>query len=370
MNTNPSVDINFLHEASYYHSVGDDSLLCDLCAHYCRLSEGKIGICGVRQNVQGKLYTQVYGKVVACQPSPVEKIPLFHFRPGSHSFSIAALGCNFHCSYCTNYDVAILSRKEPHPVEQECALSPEEVVAMAQMMSCQTIAYTYTEPTICYEYVYETAQLAAEAGIRNVFGTNGYITAEPLRTVAPYLAAANVDLKSFRETTHRQVIGAKVQPVLDCLELMKSLGVWLEVTTLVVPTINDSEAELRDMARFISGLGEDTPWHVTRFHPDYKLDDLPVTPASTLKRAREIGLEEGLRHVYTNSSPGGVGEHTLCHECGKVLIERFSYEMRCNNLIDGACPACSTPVDGVEMDTSRVDAMMVSEKTPELVFTP
>ncbi|MBI3922470.1 MAG: AmmeMemoRadiSam system radical SAM enzyme [Armatimonadetes bacterium] len=362
------IDIPLVREARYYRKWDEEYLLCDLCAHYCKISEGEKGICHVRQNVQGKLYTFVYGKVVACQTAKVEKIPLFHYRPGSQSLTIATPGCNFHCSYCNNYDISVLFQETGEPVDWGCPMSPEEVVALACMTDCSSVAFSYTEPTIFYEYAHEIAEQASDAGFRILFGTNGYITEEPLKEIASCLDVANVDLKTFSDKTHRRVMGAKLQPVLDCLTQMKALGIWVEVTTPVIPTLNDSEKELRDIATFVRELGAEVPWHVVRFYPDFRLNHLPVTPAASLRRAREIGQEAGLRYVYTNISAGGEGEHTYCRLCRETLIERFGYEVRKNRLVEGCCPVCGTPVDGVDMDPAKAKQITYCAQRPGAQF--
>jgi len=227
--------------------------------------------------------------------------------------------------------------------------SPEQVVAAAQKADCRSIAYTYTEPTIFFEYAYDTARLAHEAGLVNLYITNGYMTEEMLETFQPYLDAANVDLKAFRDKTYRKYVGARLQPVLDTMKVMKRLGIWLEVTTLVIPGINDNDGELKDAANFVvNELGVDTPWHISRFFPDYKMTDVPPTPVETLNRAREIGLEAGLRYVYVGNVPGEA--NTVCHKCRQMLIRRLGYRILENRVQpNGRCPNCGTPVAGVGM---------------------
>ncbi|MCK4597273.1 AmmeMemoRadiSam system radical SAM enzyme, partial [bacterium] len=275
------------------------------------------------------------------------KKPLFHFQPGSTSFSVATVGCNFRCAHCQNADISILPIGRGHILGQD--LTPEEIVAAAEENGCRSIAYTYTEPTVFFEYAHDTARLAAEKDIGNIFVTNGYMTEEALRTIQPCLNAANVDLKSFSEDHYRQICGASLQPVLESLQLMKSLGIWLEVTTLVIPTLNDSEEELRRIAEFIFSLGPETPWHVSQFYPTFQLTHLPPTPVESIRRGREIGLDVGLRYVYTGNIPGDEGENTFCYCCGRRLIHRHGYSILENRLQEGHCDRCGAIIDGVDL---------------------
>jgi pyruvate formate lyase activating enzyme len=316
------------------------------------IPDGKVGICQVRENQGGKLYTQVYGQVIARHLDPVEKKPLFHFYPGSTAYSIATPGCNFRCRWCQNADIAQMPREDGFFTGEE--ISPIQIVDAAQAVGSQSIAYTYTEPTIFFEYTYDTARLAAAKGLTNLYVTNGYMTQEMLKSFHPYLDAANVDLKAFRDETYRKYVGARLQPVLESLGLIKQLGIWLEVTTLVIPGINDDQAELQDVASFIAQeLGVDTPWHVSGFVPAYKMIDVSPTHVSTLERARGIGLEAGLRYVYIGNVPGEA--NTSCHACGRLLIRRSAHFGILENHIgpEGNCPDCGTPVAGVGIWTGQ-----------------
>jgi len=336
-----------MKEAMLYERLADDQVRCSLCAHRCVIAAGKRGVCQVRENRDGMLYTLVYGRAIAQHVDPVEKKPLLHFYPGSTAYSIATPGCNFCCQWCQNADISQMVRERQRIMGKEA--SPEEVVTNAQRAGCRSIAYTYTEPTIFFEYAYDTARLAHEVGLANIYVTNGYMTGEMLDTFHPYLDAANVDLKAFRDETYRKYVGARLQPVLDSLKVMKQLSVWVEVTTLVVPGINDDPAELEDAARFVAEeLGVETPWHISRFHPTYKMTDVPPTPIAKLQRAREIGLEAGLRYVYVGNVPGEA--NTMCHGCGRLLVRRSGYWIPENHVRpDGSCPDCGTPVAGVGM---------------------
>ncbi|HFE53087.1 MAG TPA: AmmeMemoRadiSam system radical SAM enzyme, partial [Bacteroidetes bacterium] len=301
-----------MKEAMFYERLEGNKVVCRLCPHDCVLKDGQVGICGVRQNRGGTLYTLVYGKAIAVHVDPIEKKPLFHVYPGTRSFSLATVGCNFRCKFCQNADISMIRLRHGEEAPGETLL-PEEVVRLAVRYDCKTIAYTYTEPTIFYEYAYDTSVLAVKHDILNVFVTNGFISQEALRHIAPVLHAVNVDLKGWSEEYYRKIVGGRLQPILDNLKLMKQLGIWVEVTTLCVPGYVDTDDQFRSIARFIRDeLGPETPWHVSRFYPHYQMTDVPATPISVLKRAREIGLEEGLRYVYSGNVPGDEGEHTYC----------------------------------------------------------
>jgi pyruvate formate lyase activating enzyme len=288
------------------------------------------------------LYTLVYGQVIAQHVDPIEKKPLNHFYPGSTAYSIATPGCNFRCRWCQNAEISQVPRQTPMLDTDE--VPPQSIVTKARRAGCQSIAYTYTEPTIFYEYAYDVACLAHEADLRNVFVTNGYMTAEMLDAF-PYLDAANVDLKAFRPKVYREYVGARLQPVLDSTIKMKEMGVWVEITTLVIPDVNDDPTELRDAAQFVAQeLGPETPWHISRFFPSYQMGDVGPTPIATLQRAAEIGHEEGLRYVYAGNVPDE--QDTLCHHCGRVLIRRSGYMIVQRHVEKGGCPECGTPLAG------------------------
>jgi pyruvate formate lyase activating enzyme len=336
-------EVFFLKEALFYQSLANEIVQCNLCSHRCpRIVDSKKGICGVRENRNGKLYSLVYGKIVAHNVDPIEKKPLYHFLPGSSAYSIGTMGCNFRCGNCQNYTISQTPKEGGKVIGQE--MPPEEIVAEAKRFNCQSIAYTYSEPTIFFEYAYDVAILARKEGIKNVFVTNGYITEEALRVIAPYLDAVNVDLKSFSEDFYRQNCGAHLKPVLDSIKLYKELGIWTEITTLIIPTLNDSDKELGKIASFIKERGEGTPWHVSQFYPLWKLTELPPTPVAALQKTTEIG-EVGLRYVYQGNVPGR-GENTYCHECNRLLIERYGYEIIHDRIEDSKCPYCGTKIDG------------------------
>jgi pyruvate formate lyase activating enzyme len=331
-------------EAMLYEKLADEKVHCYLCPHHCKIAESKLGICGVRQNLGGTLYTLVYGEIIASHVDPIEKKPLYHFLPGSTSFSIATIGCNFRCGFCQNWQISQASKREVALSGAE-KVTPEDVVRAAERSRSKSISYTYTEPTIFFELAYDTAKLAKEAGLYNNFVTNGYMTKEALETIRPYLDAANVDLKSFREDFYRRLCSAHLEPVIETIRRMHELGVWIEVTTLVIPGQNDSEEELADIARFLADVGKEIPWHLSRFHPDYKLTDADSTPVETLRKAREVGKQHGLRYIYLGNVLEGNDTH--CYNCGETIIRRGYMDTRKVSLKNGICPSCGTPIDGV-----------------------
>lgn len=335
-----------MREAMLYAKLDRERVQCALCAHRCIIAPDKLGICQVRQNRQGELVSLVYGQVISQAVDPIEKKPLFHFLPGTEAFSVATVGCNFRCTFCQNAEISQMPVDDGRIVGRSA--SPEQLVAAAKRYGCASIAYTYTEPTIAFEYTYEVATLAHQEGLKNVYVTNGYMTGEMLRAFHPLLDAANVDLKAFRDEFYRAQCGARLQPVLDSLKTMKELGVWVEVTTLIIPTLNDAEGELRELATFIvQELGPETPWHVSRFHPTYRLLDKPATPPATLHRAAEIGREAGLHYVYEGNIPGQGGENTRCPGCGQTVIRRLGFSVLENHVRQGQCPHCGAAIAGV-----------------------
>lgn len=337
-----------MKEALLYESLDGNRVRCNLCNHRCKIQEGKRGICSVREDQDGKLYSLVYGKIIAEHIDPIEKKPLFNFLPGSRAFSIGTVGCNFRCKHCQNFDISQYPQEHKGKIIGQDR-TPEQIVAAAKAAGCETIAYTYTEPTIFFEFAHDTAMLAQEEGIKNVFVSNGYMSSEAAYQIAPYLDAINIDIKAFTDKFYKEICSARLKPVLETIRLMKKLGVWVEITTLIIPGLNDKEDELRDIARFVKSVGTEVPWHVTRFYPTYKLMDRPLTPVGTLRRAREIGMEEGLRYVYEGNVPGESGENTYCHDCGTVVIERSGFGFIRNHLQDGKCPECGKKNDGVGM---------------------
>lgn len=334
-----------MKEAMLYKRLDENDVHCFLCAQHCRIKPGNRGKCGVRENRDGTLWSLVYGKLVARHVDPVEKKPLFHFYPGTTSYSIATAGCNLQCLFCQNADISQAPREYGAIFGSD--VDPKEIVDEALKAHCATISYTYTEPTIFMEYALDVAREALSSGIRNIFVSNGFMTEEALETISPYLDAANVDLKSFSDAFYIEQCGARLKPVLKTLEGMKKRGIWLEVTTLVIPGLNDDPRELRQLAEFLASLGPETPWHVSRFHPTYLMKDRPPTPVQTLRKAREIGMEAGLRYVYPGNIPGDEGENTYCHQCKSLLMERYGFSVRRRAIREGTCTQCGTPVAGV-----------------------
>lgn len=338
-----------MKEALFYQRAGDGQVRCNLCRFCCLIGDGARGLCGVRENRGGKLYSLVYGKLCTENIDPIEKKPFFHVLPGSSSYSIATVGCNFRCRHCQNYTISQVERYAPI---RGITRSPQEVVRQAIDQGCRSIAYTYTEPTIFFEFAYDTSLLAKEAGLKNLFVTNGYISKEALTKIAPYLDAANIDLKGFSEDFYRDVVHARLSEVLDSIIEYRKAGIWIELTTLIIPGLNDAETELQKLATWIvTHLGVDTPWHVSQFYPTYKMLDRPRTPVATLRRAREIGHAAGLHYVYEGNVPGEGGESSWCPSCAALLIERHGYEIRSNRLRNGTCPACGTAIVGIGMSS-------------------
>ena len=334
-------------EAYLYDQLADKKVRCNLCNHRCLIKEGKRGICGVRENQDGTLRTLVYGRLIARHVDPIEKKPLYHVQCGSLSYSIATVGCNFKCRFCQNADIAQLPADRKGMIVGDL-YSPEDVVSAAEQANCRSIAYTYTEPTVFFEFAYDTAKLAHEKGILNVFVTNGYMTFEAVHMIRPYLDAANVDLKAFNDEFYKEQCSAKRKHVMETLKLMKSLGIFVEVTTLLIPGLNDDKRELQHLASFIvNSLGPETPWHISRFHPTYKLTDRQPTPVESIHMARRIGIEAGLRYVYSGNVPGDDGENTVCYGCGQPLIERWGYHISKNVITHGKCPKCGATIDGI-----------------------
>ena len=329
----------------------DGSVRCGVCAHRCLVRPGRRGICGVRENRDGTLVSLVHGAVAAIGVDPIEKKPLFHVAPGTTAYSIATAGCPFHCTFCQNWEIAQGPRLAITVPARR--LPAARVVEEALAHNADSIAYTYVEPTVFLEYALETARLGRVAGLHNLFITDGYATSEAVALLAPVLDAANVDLKAFDDAFYRKLCGARLAHVLESIVAMHRAGIWLEITTLVIPGRNDDEGEMRALTRWIvETLGPETPWHVSRFFPAYRMLDVPPTPLATLRRAAEIGHDAGLAHVYVGNAPELGLEDTQCAGCGRVLIERHGYLVR-NHLHDGACPGCGRSLAGRALTRHR-----------------
>jgi len=333
-----------MKEALLYEKLENKQVHCLLCAHHCKIADQKFGFCGVRQNRSGTLYTHAYGNVAAAHIDPIEKKPLYHFFPGSSSFSVATIGCNFRCGFCQNWQISQQSFKDNVSGTEE--LAPEEIVELALKNGCKSISYTYTEPTVFFEYAYDTAKIAKERGLYNNFVTNGYMTGECLQMIKPYLDAANVDLKFFKEESYKKVCAGALEPVLNSIRTMHKLGIWVEVTTLVVPGENDSEEELSGIANFIASTDRNIPWHISRFHPDYKFNKYPATAEEALNRAEDIGRAAGLKFIYIGNVLGP-GNDTNCPACNKPLIKRDIFNILQYNMENNQCAFCKAVIPGV-----------------------
>jgi len=292
---------NIMKEALLWERAEGGAVVCGLCAHRCHIGSGRRGICSVRENKDGTLYTHAYGRVIAEHVDPIEKKPLYRFLPSSQTYSISTVGCNFKCDFCQNWSISQASGLRGMD-DAGSALTPQEIVERAVRRKCPSVSYTYTEPTVFFEYALDTAKIAKDAGLKNVFVSNGYMTPQALRTLRPYLDACNIDLKSFRDDFYKKRCGARLAPVLESLKLIREMGIWLEVTTLVITGENDSDEELRGIAGFIAGeLGRDVPWHVSRFFPQYRMTAHPMTDMASIERALKAGAEAGLQFVYAGN---------------------------------------------------------------------
>lgn len=331
-------------EARFYRKLPDREIECRLCPRNCRLGDKERGYCGVRENQDGRYITLVYGKACSANVDPIEKKPFFHFRPGTTAFSIASAGCNVNCKFCQNWEISQVRPEQVRHVD----LPPEEVAEAARRAGCASIAYTYSEPVVFYEYMYDTAVAARRRGILSAVVTGGHINREPLDALLEVVDAVKVDLKAFREDFYREYVRGGLKPVLDAIRTIAASKVWLEVVYLVIPTLNDDPAAIREMARWVRDeAGPDVPLHFSRFQPMYLVKSLPPTPVSTLEKARAVALEQGLRYVYIGNVPGHPAENTACPGCGKTLIERYVFDVRRMDVKDGRCPSCRTAIPGV-----------------------
>lgn len=316
---------------------------CQICPNECTLKEGELSDCRNRRVYQGKLYTIAYGNPCAIHVDPIEKKPLYHFLPDTDAFSIATAGCNLACLNCQNWTISQSSPEETENYD----LMPPLVVKQAQKYNCKSIAYTYSEPITWYEYLFDTGKIAREAGIRNVLVSAGYIHRDPLLNLCKVIDAANIDLKSMDDSIYLKLNAGKLEPVLNTLKTLKEEGVWLEITNLVIPSWTDDLDMIRRMCSWLAQNGfSDTPLHFSRFHPQYKLQRLPVTPIKTLKAAKEIALSEGLKFIYIGNVPGSNDTNTICPNCQEILVERSGYTIKSMKIANGACPHCAEPIPG------------------------
>ncbi|MFQ5861976.1 MAG: AmmeMemoRadiSam system radical SAM enzyme [Candidatus Brocadiales bacterium] len=333
-----------LYEAMYYKKLEDVRVECQLCPRGCKIADLERGYCGVRENRGGTYYTLVHSRVCALHVDPIEKKPFFHYLPGTPALSIATAGCNVECKFCQNWQI---SQFRPEQVDS-IKLTPNDVIEHAKKSYSPTIAYTYSEPVIFYEFMYDTARAARQEGISSVVVSNGYIKEEPLVELCKYLDAVKIDLKAFTEKFYKETCSGELEPVLETLLTLKRLGMWFELVVLIVPTLNDGEKELKEMCNWVyNELGPDVPVHFSRFHPTYKIKNLPPTPVRTLERARGIALEAGLNFAYIGNVPGHEGENTYCPDCKEVVIKRVGYTIVHNTIRDGKCHNCEHPIAGV-----------------------
>jgi len=332
-------------EAMYYKKLPDIRVECELCPRACQVADLERGYCGVRENRNGKYYTLVHSRVCSRYADPIEKKPLFHYLPGTKAYSIATAGCNIECKFCQNWQI---SQFRPEQIEDTIKLTPEEVVRFAKERSCDTIAYTYSEPVVFYEYMYDTARVGKREGVGSVMISNGYIKKEPLVELCKELSAVKIDFKAFTEKFYKETCSGELKPVLETLVTLKEIGIWFEIVMLVIPTLNDSDKELNDMCSWIyENLGPDVPVHFSRFHSTYKIKNLPPTPTKTLEKARNIAIESGLNFAYTGNVPGHPGESTYCPDCKEVLIKRVGYTILQYSLNGNKCGNCKHPIPGV-----------------------
>lgn len=343
-----------MKECLLYKKMKNDVVECRTCAHYCKIQKGKVGVCGVRQNINGKLFLLTYGKTVATHIDPIEKKPLFHFLPGSFSYSLGTLGCNFRCENCQNFDISQMfgakgMDKLYVKFDWGNDLAPEEIIKKARANSCESIAFTYNEPTVFLEYAYDTMREAKKHGLRNIWVSNGYMSDETLDLIIPHLDAINIDIKSFDEKFYLKNCGARLKPVLENCKTFVRKKIWLEITTLVIPTLSDDEKMLRNLAQWIKNeLGGSVPWHVSAFSGEisWKLQHIPNTQLETIKKVYHIGKEEGLKYVYAGNIWDKNTESTFCPKCQSVVIERLGYNIKRLDK-DGKCKACGEKIPGI-----------------------
>lgn len=333
-----------MKEALFYKKLDEKKVHCHICPHNCIIVEGKKGKCSVRENQKGKLYSLVYGKLISTAIDPIEKKPLFHFMPGVKTLSIAAVGCNFNCLFCQNWEI---SQANPEDVPFS-EFTPEQVVEMAKKNNCKAIAYTYTEPAMLYEFILDTSKLARKVGIKNIFISNGYINKEPAKKLFRYIDAANIDIKAFTEEFYKKYCGGKLKPILETLKLINSIGVHIELTNLILTGLNDDTVEIENMCRWIKdNLGEDIALHFSRSHPSYKMNDIQATSESILVKAYEIAKKAGLKYVYIGNIPDDRYNNTYCPKCGKIVLKREGFNLVENNIEENECRFCGEKIKGI-----------------------
>jgi len=347
-----------MREALLYEQLENGEVQCAVCARLCTIESGKTGFCGVRANIDGTLYSLVYGKAATVNIDPIEKKPLFHFQPGSDSLSIGTVGCNFKCPFCQNWEISqhratVHSSSNDHSLTsfeldyRGMEISPQALVDHCVKRKLPGISYTYNEPTVFLEYAFDTSRLAKQKGLKNVFVSNGYESRQTMQLLSPYLDGINIDLKAYTEEFYREQCRASLHPVLDTIRLAHDLGIWVEVTTLLIPGINDDEAEITALAEFITGIADYIPWHITAFHPDYQVNNIPRTSMDELLKAYALGKQAGLKYVYLGNVLDEKHSTTWCPGCGAALITRSWHSVRINNLQNGQCQSCHQQIEGV-----------------------
>ena len=336
-------DTQFIAEAKFYEKLPHRKIKCKLCPRECAIDDRERGYCGVRENRGGKYYTLVHSRIAAAHVDPIEKKPLFHFLPGALAFSVATAGCNVNCKMCQNWDI---SQSRPEQVHATY-FPPQALADAARQNGCAAVAFTYSEPVVFYEYVIDAAGAAREAGLKSAVISGAYIQQEPLKLLCERVDAIKIDLKGYSQKFYKEVVNGELKPILDALVTIRRLGRWTEIVYLVIPTLNDSDAEFTGLARWVKAeLGVDVPVHFTRFHPEYLLKNLPPTPLATLERAKAIADGEGLHFVYLGNVPGHPAESTYCPKCRKPVVERAGFALIHNYLKQGRCPGCQTPIAG------------------------
>jgi len=337
-------DAQFITEAKFYEKLPYKKIKCKLCPRECVIDDQERGYCGVRENRDGTYYTLVYSRVVSAHVDPIEKKPFFHFLPGTQAFSIATAGCNVNCKMCQNWEISQIRPEQA----RSSHVPPQKLAALAQQYRCTSIAYTYSEPVVFYEYMVDCADAGHALGVKSAVVTGGYIHADPLKKLCHHVDAIKVDLKAYSEKFYKEVVNGELKPVLNALVMLRKQGMWTEIVYLVVPTLNDSDEEFRGLARWVrSELGLDVPVHFSRFHPEYLLKNLPPTPLEALERAKAFADAEGLHYVYIGNVPGHPAENTYCPKCHKVVVERVGYTVGAMQVRNGKCRYCQQPIAGV-----------------------
>jgi pyruvate formate lyase activating enzyme len=340
----PALEGVVRREAMFWEELPDKKVKCVLCPRECEVADVERGYCGVRENQGGRYQTLVYGAVCSANVDPIEKKPLFHYLPGTAAMSIATAGCNIECKFCQNWQI---SQFRPEQIDS-ILLTPERLVEVCKRELAPTIAHTYSEPVVFYEYMHDVAKLSRRHGVGNVMISNGYIQEEPLRELCRHITGVKIDLKAFSESFYKEQCNGELAPVLKTLELLKEIGIWFEIVVLVIPTLNDSAEEIREMSRWVvEHLGPDVPMHFSRFHPTYRVTNLPRTPIATVENCRRLAMEAGVHYVYAGNVPMHPGENTYCHHCNETLIERAGYRIINNAIANGKCPHCQTTIPGI-----------------------